>query len=147
MIWLCIPLATWGLTSYLCPYSILIRQLTRDAFSIGNRLRDQQASHFELVSNQAPRQVRVPVRICVTVVSPNIATFEFFCFRSHCQHLHLPTDDIRSLHMLSKCCQGWCSCAHVYFGLHNFGNLKFGSPIHQISLAGVVGCVHPSLLC
>jgi len=77
-IWLSIPPVTRELSPYLRPDLISIWSLTRDAVCRGKSLRVQQASHPKLVLNQAPHQAEQPVWICVTVVSPNPASFDHF---------------------------------------------------------------------
>jgi len=66
--------------------------------------------------------------------------------RSHRWHFRLSSDDLRGLHMLSNCYQGWCGSSRVYLGLDNRQNLQFGCPIPHISFTKVVGCIPPSRL-
>jgi len=66
--------------------------------------------------------------------------------RSHCRHWRLSSEDIKSMHMLSKCCRRWSGCSHVYLGLNNHRNLQFGSPVLHIPLTKVVGCIPPTRL-
>jgi len=64
--------------------------------------------------------------------------------RSQRHHLRLSSDDMNSVHMLSKCCQEWWGCSRVYLRLDNCPNLQFGSPILHISITKVVGWIPPS---
>ena len=82
----------------------------------------------------------------MTVVSPNPASVDYFLVESHSWHWSLSLDNINNLHMLSKCCQGWCGCRRVYLGLDHCQNLQFGSPILHISLTKVLGCIPPTWL-
>jgi len=66
--------------------------------------------------------------------------------RSHCRHFGLSSDNIKCLHMLSKCCRGWWGCRRVYSGLDSCQNLQFGGRILHISPMNVVGCIPRSQL-
>jgi hypothetical protein len=77
-IWLSKPLGMWELSSYIRPYRISIWQLTMDALCRRKSLPVQHALYPESVLNRAPRWAKKPVRICMTVVSPNPASFDYF---------------------------------------------------------------------
>jgi len=59
--------------------------------------------------------------------------------RRHLRHVWLSGDDIKSLHMISKCCRWWCGCSQVCMGLANSRNVQFSRHVLHISLTEVVG--------
>ena len=76
--WLSIPLATQEPSPYLRPYPISIWQLTCDAISRSKSFWVQRASNHGLVSNQVLPRSRRMLKIRVTVVSLNPASFDYF---------------------------------------------------------------------
>jgi len=107
------------------------------------KLRGSIGLHPESVSNRAPRWAKEPVWICVTVVSPNPASFDYFLVEKSLPVFALVCGRYQESAYAPQILSGMVWLQSDLFGVENRWNLQFGTPILHISLMEVVGCVPP----
>ena len=67
--------------------------------------------------------------------------------RSHLLHSWYSGDNLKTLHMLFKCCRWRCSCIIIRLQFNDCCHIQFGCAVLLISSTEVVGCVPLSRLC
>lgn len=67
--------------------------------------------------------------------------------RSPLRYLRYSENDVKSLHMLSRCCVSSCPCTIIRLQFNNSRNLHVYSAIFPVSFAEVFGCILTPRVC